>query len=314
MLALTFRAALTLGGMAFCTPGLAESVTSNSRGDGAKSPTAPLELQAVEIDDHRIEYYDLGQGQPIVLIHGAHCGADDWFSIVEPLAKQHRLIIPEGLVYGLDAWRLWLLLDHLRINRVALIGHSGGAFLNRKMYRLKPQRVWAFVCVDSAAAGGKVRAITLPNSRWSPPVAAMFEKNKEQLAAISPNRTADYPSDANVKILKRTYQRKQQTQQQRAEGRSKPVAIEVRGPYPPRPELIEDSDTFFNCPILVFNSGRGKLDASDPPHATETWTGGPIQAENYEFILVRDSGHWIWLDQPALFLKNTLLFLTLHRP
>jgi len=62
----------------------------------------------------------------------------------------------------------------------------------------------------------------------------------------------------------------------------------------------------------VFNSGRGKLDASDPPHTTETWTGGPIQAENYEFILVRDSGHWIWLDQPALFLKNTLLFLTLH--
>jgi len=272
------------------------------------------EMRAVEINGQRIEYYEVGQGPPIVLNHGANCGADDWFNVVGPLSLHYRLIIPDRLVHEVDPWRLWLLLEHLNIDRVALLGHSGGAFTSREMYRQNPLRVWAFVCIDSAAAGGKVSAISLPNSLWPPHVATMFARNKAKLLAISPNRVSDYPSDENVAILSKTFQRKVQTPKERMVGRSQPMACKVDGPFSPGPEPIDDKGCFFQCPMLVFNSGRGKLDASDPPESTNTWWGTPIQAVKYKFVLVRDSGHWIWLDQPKEFLEQTIRFLTHHQP
>ncbi len=81
----------------------------------------------------------------------------------------------------------------------------------------------------------------------------------------------------------------------------------------PLSQRIETSG-YFKCPVLIFNAGYGKVDAADPPHQTLGWSGGPLRAENYEFVLVRDSGHWIWLDQPRIFLDRTLAFLRRHAP
>ncbi len=94
-------------------------------------------------------------------------------------------------------------------------------------------------------------------------------------------------------------------------GRPKPEAVKISGRLAPLPERIEASGDF-RCSVLVFNAGYGKVDGADPPHKTLGWKGGPLRAESFEFVLVRDSGHWIWLDQPRIFLDRTLTFLRRH--
>ena len=90
---------------------------------------------------------------------------------------------------------------------------------------------------------------------------------------------------------------------------SRPEAVKIFSDrLAPLPQKVDVSGDF-KCPVLVFNAGYGKVDAADPPHETLGWNGGPLRVVSCEFVLVRDSGHWIWLDQPQIFLDRTLSFL-----
>ncbi|MSO22401.1 MAG: alpha/beta hydrolase [Acidobacteria bacterium] len=267
------------------------------------------DLQAVQVDGQRIDYYDIGKGRPVMLIHGAQCDAADWRDVIPALIKRYRLIIPDGLVYPIDEWRLWLLLDHLAIEQVAIVGHSKGGNKAKEMYRLRPNRVAALVVMDDEGVGGMVEASELPNSLCSPHVLEMHRKNDKELAKFSPPLLENYPSEKNIARLRLYFTTAAQTSEQRSKGRPNTAVHPMKQPLAPKPRPIDETDRFIKCPLLVFNAGYGKVDASNPPEKTRGWNGKPIQADRYKFVVVRDSGHWIWLDQPQIFLKELLNFL-----
>lgn len=301
------------------------------------------ELRAVQIAANRIEYYDVGQGPVVLLIHGRGTDATDWQNVIAPLAKRYRLVIPDAMVYPFDARDLWQLLDHLGIQKLAVVGHSAGARVGQEMYFMRPSRVWAFANVDSTVVGGRSFGDELPNSRCSPRVQALHEKNDHRLTQLEPQRQAvfpdqqfafglsnEYPSDVNVARLSLFYNQRERmpwagtrslnrdypegrrrVMKQVPSGRPRPAAVKTSASLAPLPEKI-DTTGYFKCPVLLFNAGYGKVDGADLPHKTERWKGGPLRADLYEFVLVRDSGHWIWLDQPQIFLDRTLGFLKRH--
>ena len=277
------------------------------------------DLQAVELEGKRLEFYDVGTGPTVLLVHGGRTDATDWREVITPLALAYRLIIVDGMVFPFDARVLWWLLDHLTIDKVALVGHSRGADICRDMYFMRPSRVWAFVNVDSDAVGGRAYADRLPNGRCSPQVQALHRRNDAELARLAPERVNDYPSDVNLARLKLWYRQRalkpalDKVLDPRPAGRPEPTVRKIDRPPAPLPARVDTSGTF-KCPVLVFNAGYGKVDARDPPHTTEAWEGGPLRSDICEFVLVRDSGHWIWLDQPQIFLDRTLAFLGRYRP
>lgn len=281
---------------------------------GASAPGLAAVLQAVELDRQQIDYYDLGKGRPLMLIHGAGCDATDWRDVVAPLAERYRLIVPDGRVHPIDPWRLWLLLDHLEIDRVAIVGHSKGGHKAKEMYRLRPGRVQAMVVIDDEGIGGMVVASDLPNSLCSPHVVEMHRKNDSELANLNPPRLGDYPSERNIARLKSYFRTANMTPEELARGRPTVVVQPMRRPSLARPAPIKETEKFIQCPLLVMNSGYGKVEAAYPPERTPGWVGKPIQAQRYEFLVVRDSGHWIWLDQPEIFLKELLRFLARSYP
>jgi pimeloyl-ACP methyl ester carboxylesterase len=91
------------------------------------------------------------------------------------------------MVYPFDARALWLL-DYLDVEKVALVGHSGGGSISRNMYFIRPARVWAFVNVDSGALGGRAYADRLPNSRCSAHVQELHRRNDVRLTRLEPQR------------------------------------------------------------------------------------------------------------------------------
>lgn len=263
-------------------------------------------LDALEIDGQRAEYCQLGRGPAVVILHGGRCSADDWSNIAPRLARRYQVVLPDGLVHGLDPWRIWLLLDHLRVERAVLIGHSAGGMCLRAMYRLRPDRVQGVVGIDTQGVGKTIMARDLPHTRFSPPAAALYERHRAMMEQLLPQHRGDYPSVVNVERRLLAYRRAAMSLAELAATRPPPhPAVRLSGASPP-PEPIPDTGKFVTCPTLVFHTGRGKL---GPEDVSRQWIEENIQAADVKYVVIREASHWPWLELPEWFLSKLEPFL-----
>ncbi|MBI3970330.1 MAG: alpha/beta fold hydrolase [Chloroflexi bacterium] len=276
----------------------------------ALAPPTPLTvdpgLSAVEFNGSRVEYCELGRGPALVILHGGRCSADDWSNVAPTLAQRYRVVIPDGLVHPLDPWRIWGLLDFLGIDRTALLAHSAGGMCLRAMYRLQPHRVRAVIGIDTQGVGQTIVARELPNERFSPAAAALYERHRAAMEELRPAHRGDYPSAVTLERRLLTYRRAEMTPEEPAQTRPAPRHIHRVAALPPPPEPIADSGKFIVCPVLVVHTGRGKLGSED---VSREWIEQHIQARDVEYVVVRNAGHWPWLEDPEWFLSHVEPFL-----
>lgn len=123
-------------------------------------------------DGIRIHYGDVGEGDPVVLLHGAGPGADAWGNFrsnVDDLAGRHRLLLPDLPRFGrsdktrTDLPRLDFLagaivafLDAIGVERAHFIGNSLGGQTALKLAIDCPERVGRVVVVGSNAMSRSV--------------------------------------------------------------------------------------------------------------------------------------------------------------
>ncbi|MBF6619488.1 MAG: alpha/beta hydrolase [Patulibacter sp.] len=123
----------------------------------------PRSGNVAQLGDVRVRYVERpGDGTPIVLIHGLPGTAED-FAKVTPLLAGHRTIALDRPGYGYSdggyfpvARQLRAfdeLLDHLKIDKAVLVGHSYGGTLALGYAALYPERVQGLVLVAAAAGG-----------------------------------------------------------------------------------------------------------------------------------------------------------------
>jgi pimeloyl-ACP methyl ester carboxylesterase len=123
--------------------------------------------RTIEIAGRRFAWRSLGAGPPLLLINGYAASSTDWDStLLAKLADSFELICPDNRGIGdsglgvagelsVDAMAgdLEGLLDHLRIERTALVGWSMGGFVAQRLALRAPQRVSAMVLLASAPGG-----------------------------------------------------------------------------------------------------------------------------------------------------------------
>lgn len=88
---------------------------------------------------HSYAYRVAGSGPALLLVHGIAGDADNWREVIEPLARDHTVIVPDlpghgssghgGGDYSLGAMATALrdLLVAIEVERVTIVGHSLGA-------------------------------------------------------------------------------------------------------------------------------------------------------------------------------------------
>ena len=60
----------------------------------------PTHVQYTQVNGHRIAYRELGEGDPVVLIHGIPTSSLLWRNVMPVLAANHRVIALDMLNYG----------------------------------------------------------------------------------------------------------------------------------------------------------------------------------------------------------------------
>ena len=76
-----------------------------SRGDSSDlNDIRPPVAKVIELRGHRVEYMDLGEGVPIVFVHGASSDYRTWSHYQNPVSERHRYISYSRRYYGSQPW------------------------------------------------------------------------------------------------------------------------------------------------------------------------------------------------------------------
>ena len=126
------------------------------------NPEIAREIVAAGI---RTNYHDVGEGPPVLLIHGSGPGVSAWANwrlLLPELSRQARVIAPDMAGFGFTERRAgqrydmptWVaqavgLLDALAIERCDLVGNSFGGALALALAIAHPQRVRRLVLMGS---------------------------------------------------------------------------------------------------------------------------------------------------------------------
>jgi pimeloyl-ACP methyl ester carboxylesterase len=131
-------------------------------------------LHTVDVKGQRLAYLDVGQGPPVILIHGFGGSMWQWEHQQTPLSSEFRVITPDLIGSGLSAkpdieYRPDQTLDYflgfmdaLQIPQAALVGNSMGAGLAIGMALAHPDRVSRLVLIGGLPAHVRER-LTSPS-------------------------------------------------------------------------------------------------------------------------------------------------------
>ena len=141
------------------------SVTTETEAWKTLPAPAPLPMSdesgLAPVDDIQMWYarFNKGGGNPVLLIHGGLETADTWGNQVAQLAKTREVIVADSRGHGrstrsekpfgyeLMANDYLALLDHLMIDKVALVGWSDGGIIGLDIAMRHPERLtklWAY--------------------------------------------------------------------------------------------------------------------------------------------------------------------------
>lgn len=114
----------------------------------------PGQATFVDVDDTRVRYIDVGQGPPVLLLHGFNATLNTWDPVIPALTENHRVLAldlrgfgytdrPEGADYSPagQADLVQAFLDNRGVDEVAVVAHSWGSSIALALALEAPQRV-----------------------------------------------------------------------------------------------------------------------------------------------------------------------------
>ena len=115
------------------------------------------------LNDAELFYECIGDGSPLLMIHGLGSSADDWAFQREEFSGQYRLILPDLRGSGRSskppgpysiaqfAADLWALIDMLGHDRIDVLGFSLGGAVALEMALTRPERVHRLILCNALA-------------------------------------------------------------------------------------------------------------------------------------------------------------------
>jgi len=167
-------------------------------------------MKKIQVNNIMLAYERFGNGTPLMLIHGYPLDHTIWNDTAPLLKNDFDLILPDLRGFGQSttvetpytlsdmADDLAGLLDHLKLEKVALAGHSMGGYVALAFAKKYPQRVSGLGLIASQAAAdspeGKAKRYQTADEVSQKGVGVVSE-------AMPPKLSADSRAQAFVRVL-----------------------------------------------------------------------------------------------------------------
>ncbi len=123
-----------------------------------------VELAGLSYQDLKVSYTDVGEGEPVILLHGIPTWSFLYREVIPLLAQEHRVLAPDFLGHGYSDRRdrfdrslraqtamILRLMDELGIERATVVGHDTGGGVALILGIEHPERVERLVLSNAVA-------------------------------------------------------------------------------------------------------------------------------------------------------------------
>lgn len=152
----------------------------------------------------RVYYESVGQGEPVLLLHGHTLDMRMWEPQVEALKGQYRVICMDSRGYGHSSDQVpgvqfthvddvVTLLDSLHLDKVHICGLSQGSFIASEMVALHPERL-----LTALLASGNIRKRLGPSTPFD---SAEIATRLEEIRALRQQRVVQWKHDWIEKLI-----------------------------------------------------------------------------------------------------------------
>lgn len=271
------------------TPSGRARASLSTRSESAKS----LLMPKASVNGTELNYRDTGSGKDVVLLlHAFPLHSGMWARQIATLGKRHRVIAPDyrGLgksAVSTDASTMELLaqdvralLQHVRVERAAVVGLSMGGYLAFELYRQAPALFRGIALCDTKAGADTDDG----------------KAGREKFAKTALEKGLTWVADEMVPKLLRAQPDPAVVKEVRglvAEGTPAGIAAAQRG-MARRPDSTATLATI-SCPALVI---VGEDDTLTPPPESEKMAQG---IKGAKLVRIPQAGHLANLESPAAF-------------
>ena len=151
-------------------------------------------MQTLRVNGYDMAYLDVGQGPPLVCVHGSLCDFRAWSAVLGPLTKKHRVIAVSLRHFFPEHWNgksgsysiaqhvsdLIAFIEQLDTKPVDLMGHSRGGHVSFRLAQRRPDLLRRLILAEP---GGELDATLDPAFIPGPsPLAARIAAAAEIIA------------------------------------------------------------------------------------------------------------------------------------
>lgn len=151
-------------------------------------------MQSLPVNGFDMAYLEVGEGPPLLCVHGSLCDFRIWSAVLGPLSKTHRVIAPSLRHFFPEHWDgigdTYSIAQHvddvigfiekLDIGPVDLMGHSRGGHISFRVAQRRPDLLRKLILAEP---GGELDASLDPTYQPGPsPLAARIAASAEVIA------------------------------------------------------------------------------------------------------------------------------------
>lgn len=127
-------------------------------------PQVQSKAETLKVDGIEMYYEIIGEGEPLILLHGWSQSGQTWSGVADDFAKHFQVIIPDLRGHGATdnpsreyftmkqlALDVYALLDHLKIDSFRAMGISMGGVTLLHMATQQPNRIDSMVLIGAAS-------------------------------------------------------------------------------------------------------------------------------------------------------------------
>lgn len=255
----------------------------------------------IDFQSKKIAYRDEGQGNVVVFLHGFMESGAIWNEFVRVLKEQFRVVTIDlpghgqsdtffGIcTMGFMAGSVKAVLDHLKIEKAIVTGHSMGGYVAMALAHRFPSVLKAMVLFHSGAHADSAEAKSVRERT----IAAVRADHVSFAVQFIPSLFAPQ----NIEMFKDNIS---ELQEQAKQIRKEAIIASLEGM-----KIRTDLTALLNrveFPVLFI---AGKYDARIPPEWIEKQSKLPAESE---FILLENSGHMGYIEEKSVSINALLRF------